>query len=170
MRRTLVAGGLVLVLAVPTALVVQKERLLGNGTPMLLELAPVDPRSLIQGDYMRLDYAISRQIAERRQSWPPTGQIVVTVDSLGVARLVRRHRRGTSLARDEHLLTYRMRRGRIRIGTDAFHFQEGHATRYQGARYGEVRVSPGGTSVLVGLRDESMRALGEPVLHTPRRR
>ena len=33
---------------------------------MLLELAPVDPRSLIQGDYMRLDYAIARDLAGAR--------------------------------------------------------------------------------------------------------
>jgi uncharacterized membrane-anchored protein len=168
MRRALVAGGLALALAVPNALVVQKERLLASGTTMLLELAPVDPRSLIQGDYMSLDYAMARQIADSQQHWPSTGQIVVALDDLGVARLVRRHQDGAPLGPGEHLLTYRRRRGRVRVGTDAFHFQEGHARRYQGARYGELRVSPSGTSVLLGLRDSTRAALGAPVVDATR--
>ena len=162
MRSALVIGGLVLALGVPNALVVQKERLLADGTPVLLELAPVDPRSLIQGDYMRLDYAITRQIADSQPYWPRTGQIVVALDGRGIARFVRRHDGRMSLGPREHLLTYRRRGGRMRIGTDAFHFQEGHARYYQGARYGEVRVSPSGTSVLVGLRDSTLNTLSRP--------
>jgi uncharacterized membrane-anchored protein len=159
MRSTLIVAGLLLALLVPNALVLQQERLLVDGTPVLLELAPVDPRSLIQGDYMRLDYAIERQLADSQARWPRTGQIVVALDDRGVARFVRRHDGRTPLAPREHLLTYRRRGGRIRIGTDAFHFQEGHEPRYRGARYGEVRVSPSGTSVLVGLRDSAHVAL-----------
>jgi uncharacterized membrane-anchored protein len=160
MRRALVLGGLALVLVVPNALVAHKEWLLADGTPVLLELAPVDPRSLIQGDYMRLDYAITRQIADSGQRWPRTGQIVVALDENGVARFVRRHDGRTPLGARERLLTYRRRDGRIRIGTDAFHFQEGRAGDYQSARYGELRLSPSGTSVLVGLRDSARTALG----------
>jgi uncharacterized membrane-anchored protein len=159
MRSALVVAGLILVLLVPNALLLHKERLLADGTPVLLELAPVDPRSLIQGDYMQLDYAIERQLADSQQHWPHTGQIVVALDDDGVAQFVRRYDGRTSLGPREHLLTYRRRRGRIRVGTDAFHFQEGQARRYSGARYGEVRVAPSGTSVLVGLRDSARKAM-----------
>jgi len=159
MRNLLIVAGLLLALLVPNALVLQKERLLADGTAVLLELAPVDPRSLIQGDYMRLDYAIERQLADSQRHWPRTGQIVVALDDNGVARFVRRHDGRTPLGPREHLLTYRRRGGRIRIGTDAFHFQEGHEPRYRLARYGEVRVSSSGTSVLVGLRDSAHVAL-----------
>src|ERR687896_2156877 len=141
MRNALVVAGMVLVLVVPNALVLQKERLLTNGTPVLLELAPVDPRSLIQGDYMRLDYAVTQQLADSGQRWPRTGEIVVALDENGVARFVRRHDGRTPLGPREQLLTYRRRDGRLRVGTDAFHFQEGHMRHYLGARYGEVRVS-----------------------------
>ena len=160
MRNALVVAGMVLVLVVPNALVLQKERLLTNGTPVLLELAPVDPRSLIQGDYMRLDYAVTQQLADSGQRWPRTGEIVVALDENGVARFVRRHDGRTPLGPREQLLTYRRRDGRLRVGTDAFHFQEGHMRHYLGARYGEVRVSPSGTSVLVGLRDSTRTVLG----------
>jgi uncharacterized membrane-anchored protein len=160
MRRALVVAGIVLVLAVPNAFIVEKERLRTEGTTMLLELAPRDPRSLIQGDYMRLDYAISRQIADSQASWPRTGQVVVLLDDKSVALFVRRHDEGTPLRAGEHLLAYRYRGGGIRVGTDAFHFQEGHGPRYLGARYGELRVARSGASVLVGLRDEALRPLG----------
>jgi uncharacterized membrane-anchored protein len=160
MRTVLIFGGVVLVLVVVNASVLDKERLLASGTPVLLELAPVDPRSLIQGDYMELDYAISRQFADSQRRWPRIGQVVVALDDQGVARFVRRHDARTPLGERERLLTYRRRRGRIQVGTDAFHFQEGHAMRYTRARYGELRAAPSGTTVLVGLRDSSLRRLG----------
>jgi uncharacterized membrane-anchored protein len=159
-RNTLITAGLLLALGAPTAMVVDKERVLAAGTPVLLELAPVDPRSLIQGDYMALNYALTRQLADSQQGWPRTGRIVVALDERGVARFVRRYEPGAALGPGEHLLLYRSRGGRLRVGTDAFYFQEGHAPRYRGARYGELRVSPSGTSVLVGLRDSTAQPLG----------
>ncbi|WP_351125065.1 GDYXXLXY domain-containing protein, partial [Shewanella sp. T24-MNA-CIBAN-0130] len=41
----------------------QQEQLLANGEIILFELAPVDPRSLMQGDYMALNYDIARVIS-----------------------------------------------------------------------------------------------------------
>jgi uncharacterized membrane-anchored protein len=49
----------------------------------------------------------------------------------------------------------------VRLGAESFFFQEGHAQLYNGARYGEVRVAPSGTSVLVGLRGQEREPLGE---------
>ncbi len=158
MRRVLVAVGLVLALAAPNAAIWQKERVLASGTPMLLELAPVDPRSLMQGDYMRLDYAIARGM-NAQKGWPRDGLLVVTVDSVGVARYLRRDEPSVPLAAGERVLRYRMRDGRVRVGSDAFHFQEGLAPHYWTARYGELRVDAGGTSVLVGLRDKDRARL-----------
>ena len=53
------------------------------------------------------------------------------------------------------------RNGRVKIGTDAFDFQEGHAGRYERARYGELRLAPSGVSVLVGLRDADRKPMGQ---------
>jgi len=82
----------------------------------------------------------------------------VRLDSRGVAEFVRREN-NTALAPGELLLGYRRRGGRVRIGSDAFFFQEGHAGRYAGAKYGELRVHRSGGSVLVGLRDEALQPL-----------
>src|SRR5687768_8711777 len=122
MRSAFVFGGLILALAVPNYAIVQKERLLQNGTTVLVELAPVDPRSLMQGDYMRLNYAMSAGFVVQGDV-PRDGHFVVRLDENGVARFVRVHRPGVPLVAGEHRLQYRRRGNRVRIGTDAFFFQ-----------------------------------------------
>lgn len=42
------------------AMIAVKQWTLETGTPILLETVPVDPRSLFRGDYVRLNYAVSR--------------------------------------------------------------------------------------------------------------
>jgi uncharacterized membrane-anchored protein len=158
-RRATVLVGLVLILGLFNWSVAKKEALLRDGTPLLIELAPVDPRSLIQGDYMRLEYRIARDLSGNYE-WPRDGQIVVSAGEDNVAQYIRLHDGRTPLGPSEHLLFYRRRGGRIKIGTDAFFFQEGHASRYERAKYGELRVDASGESLLIGLRDENRRPLG----------
>lgn len=162
MRDKVIFGGLALALLGPTGLVVQKELVRANGRPVLLELAPVDPRSLIQGDYMVLDYAISRDLGFHDTNRPRDGDLVLTLDANGVGQFVRIHAPGTPLGPGEFLLRYRVRDGRVRLGAEAFFFQEGHAPRYQHAKYGELRVDSSGSSLLVGLRDARREVLGGP--------
>lgn len=156
MRAGLLLGGLGLILAVVNVSIVRKERLLDEGRVVLVELAPVDPRSLIQGDYMQLDYAIGR--TRGNVNWPRSGRMVVTVDGRGVASFDRIHE-GEPLRQGELLLAYKRRSGRIRIGSDAFFFQEKRGPVFENAKYGELRVADDGSSVLVGLRDADLRPL-----------
>ena len=44
------------------AQILLKEHTRTSGNLVLLELAPVDPRSLMQGDYMTLRYAIASDV------------------------------------------------------------------------------------------------------------
>ncbi len=157
-RRLAIAAGLLLVLLVVNGLIAAREAVIREGEQAFLELAPVDPRSLIQGDYMDLDYAIVRGLES--DGWAPDGALVITLDADRVARFVRRHEAGVSLADGERLLRYRLRSGVVRLGSHAFFFQEGTADRYESAKYGEVRLDDGGDSVLIGLRDETFMALG----------
>ena len=151
MKTALIWGGAFLVLGTANSLILHKEHLLAHGEVMLLELAPRDPRSLMQGDYMVLDYALARdEILPGRDRIPASGHLVVTLDQHHAAHLERLHQ-GEPLAPGEHLLRFRYR-GRLRLGAESFFFQEGNAGRYEEARYGELRVAPSGTSVLVGLR------------------
>jgi len=144
------------VLALVDFSIAGKERLLAAGKPVYLELAPVDPRSLMQGDYMALNYEMTN--AFRQDPARKDGHLVVALDERGVARFARFHE-GTPLAPGEYLLRYRVR-DRVRLGAESYFFQEGHADRYAGARYGELRVARTGDSVLVGLADDHLRPLG----------
>jgi len=161
MRSRVIFAGLALVVLALVVLVVRKERVLSHGTPVLLELAPVDPRSLMQGDYMVLDYAVSRKVGQ--SATPRQGLLVLRLDADGVGHFVRQHTPDAPLAPGELLLGYKERDGRIRLGAESFFFQEGHAERYAGAKYGELRVASDGSSVLVGLRNAERQPLGRDV-------
>lgn len=132
-----------------------KVRVIRNGDTVLLELAPVDPRSLMQGDYMRLRYALERKVrlsaAERNAR---RGELVLTTDENGIARFVRVHG-GEALAPDERLLRYHRNNDTITIVPNSYLFQEGHASLYENAKYGVFKFSTSGERVLVGLADES---------------
>ncbi len=150
--------GLALILLVVNGLALHKERLLREGTPLYLELAPVDPRSLIQGDYMRLDYALGRNLQEASRTWPRDGRLVVRPDERGVAGFVRRDQ-GEPLQEGERFLRYRIRGRGLQLGAESFLFQEGQAEVYSKARFAEFRVNPEGVPILVGLRDEALHPL-----------
>ena len=148
----------VAVLVVLNGMIWQKERLIDSGQTMYLKLAPVDPRSLIQGDYMRLSYAMADKIGEARAERQTSGRVVVRLDDRKVAEFVRVYR-GGELGDGERLLRWKYR-SRIAIGANAYYFEEGQAEAFESADYGEVVVAPNGATVLVGLRDAKLRRLG----------
>jgi uncharacterized membrane-anchored protein len=63
-RSILLWGGLLLALVVVNHGIVQRERILSDGRVLLLELQPVDPRSIMQGDYMALRFAAGDDIRD----------------------------------------------------------------------------------------------------------
>ncbi|MGB5261269.1 MAG: GDYXXLXY domain-containing protein [Gammaproteobacteria bacterium] len=156
LRTILLIAGLVLVLAATNFNIAGKARVIQYGRPVLLELRPADPRSLIQGDYMQLRYA-SRAFPSREtaMTWPHRGIVVLRLDDHRVGTYARQDD-GLPLADDEVRLRYRSMTswGELRYGAEAFYFQEGKAEVYQEARYGVLRVDPSGTSVLAGLADD----------------
>jgi uncharacterized membrane-anchored protein len=159
--RMLIAWGVAaLVLAVTNVLIFQKEQLLASPQGILLELAPVDPRSLIQGDYMALAYAITRDAPA--QDLPANGHLVVAAGADRVAHYLRVYVPSTPLAPGELLLRYRVRDRRLHIGSETFFFQEGTAGVYEKARYAELRVDSSGESLIVGLRGPARELLGAP--------
>ena len=155
MRRTFLLAWTVVVLAVLGAQVYIKERLLAGAERVYLELAPVDPRSLMQGDYMQLRYVVARDAAELvGGDTPRSGRLVVRVDQDRVARLVRIHD-GSALGEDERLVRYRRKGSRLQVVPGSFFFQEGHAALYERARYGVFAFGEGSGALLVGLADEA---------------
>ena len=156
-RRAVVGVSGVLVLAVMGYSTWQKEQLLTRGRVVLLELAPVDPRSLMQGDYMALRFAVAGEVGRYEGQW--AGTFVAGLDERGVAKY-RRLDGGGALAGDEVRIYYRVRGREVKLGTNAFFFQEGDADLYVGARYGEARVDERGQILLTGLRGKDLERLG----------
>jgi len=145
----------ILALAAVPFLIINKESTLAEGRTMLLRLAPRDPRSLMQGDYMVLRYAMANAVPSKELE--SKGCLVVALNTNNVATFKRVHK-GEKLQDGEHLLAYR-NRGGLRLGAESFMFQEGDAEIYARAWYGELKVDKEGSSVLVGLCGEDFQAL-----------
>ena len=161
MRRAGIILGAVLVLAAANYTIYDKEQLLAHGRVVLLQLAPVDPRSLMQGDYMALRFqaVIDAFPFDSRRTLPADGRVVLALDERGVGKFMRIDN-GQALAANEIAIRYRLRDGQPKVATNAFFFQEGHADRYARARYGEFRVAADGDTILTGLRDDKYELLG----------
>jgi uncharacterized membrane-anchored protein len=160
-RTALFWGVLVAILVAINWQIARKQATLRDGRTVLLRLAPRDPRSLIQGDYMALRYEIAADsrltsAIENRSD----GTIVLRLDENGVASFARLYD-GGALGPDEALLRFRDRGSfnGLWLGAESYFFEEGQAERYSNARYGELRVDSSGSSILVGLRDEARNPL-----------
>ena len=145
------------VLLICNGLIRQKNAVVTGGTTMLLKLAARDPRSLMQGDYMTLNYDVGDRI--RALETTHRGQVAVRLDAQQVATFIR-VQKGEPLVAGEALLQFRRNGQDVRLGAESFFFQEGTAALYESARYGELRVAADGSSVLIGLRNEHLVPLG----------
>ena len=165
MRITILLAWSALVLAVLNYSIYAKERIEARGEVLLLELAPVDPRSLMQGDYMRLNYAVARDApVARLAAGQKRGYLVLRADADKVARFLRFHS-GEDLAPGEKLLRFHvlradnLERRSLRIVPDSFLFQEGHGEHYQNARYGVFKFAGAKEYLLTGLAAEDRQPI-----------
>ena len=160
MRRTILIVTTLLLLVAVNFTIFQRENLISHGRVILLELAPVDPRSLMQGDYMALRFQIANQaFVGQDLKTLDDGHLVTVLDERGVASFSR-FADSSPIAKDEVVLRYRIRNGRSKFATNAFFFQEGHAKDYETAKFGEFRVETDGEAILIGLRDKDLIMLG----------
>ena len=155
LTRVLAVAGAALVLGAANYAIAGKESVIRNGETVYLELAPVDPRSLMQGDYMALRFRLAEELEAARDgaSLPARERrAALDVDGRQVATLAA----GTGEAE----IAFKIRRGRVWLGTNAYFFAEGSAERYERARYGVFRLRRAdGEAVLVGLADENLNTL-----------
>ncbi|MDA8021014.1 MAG: GDYXXLXY domain-containing protein [Thermoanaerobaculia bacterium] len=155
-RAVALVGALVLAVAIPALGVWQKERQRDASRVVLLELRPVDPRSWMMGDYMRLAFQVETQIDEATEGSPEaSGRAVLHIDTEGRARFERIWIEGDQLAADEMLLRWKRpptRRHVVDLGMDTFFFREGDAERFAQSRWADVALTPEGEAMLVGVR------------------
>lgn len=179
LRLGLAIMGLLIILIVTNLTIKKYENHLATADEVLLELAPIDPRSLMQGDYMALNYAIAepiraaieaQQVAQGNLDYAETwysisqdGVVVIKKDNQGVGHFVRleqpSNRDDKLLAKGELLLQYRIRRGQLKIATNAFFFQEGQAEAFEQAKYGRFRINEQGQPLLTDMVDAEFRVI-----------
>ena len=157
----IISANMVLVLLFFGFNIVKSEKVLSEGETVLLELRPVDPRSLMQGDYMTLYFEVCDHIygleAESNKF------CVVQLDDDRVAHFVSlTNDAEVALREDELLLRYSLEKNSwgekfYTIGSDSYFFQEGTAIKYETAKYGMLKVVTKGEMIgscsLVGLCD-----------------
>lgn len=182
MRKKAIFLVLLLLLGAINFQIWRTEQVLAHGQEVILELAPVDPRSLMQGDYMALRFALGDEVhrllreqlaATNSKDDSPaaairdatylaamSGVILVQPDEQGIARLVSLD--GEQPAAEGQLrLQYRLRHRNVQFATNAFFFQEGTAKQYEAARYGLFRVDQSGAPYLTHLLDENLQIIGQ---------
>lgn len=153
--RALIAAGALLVLAAVNLSIAGKESVIRDGETVFLELAPVDPRSLMQGDYMALRFRLAEEIeAARATAALPARarRAPLALDERGVATL--------ATGAGDAEIAFKIRQDSVWLGTNAYFFAEGTAERYERGRYGVFRLRrDDGEAVLVGLADENLNPL-----------
>lgn len=146
--------------------VITYETHLASGEMVLLELAPVDPRGFMQGDYMTLSYALESEILDtleknNARDTATDGYVIVALSDNNVGQFVRladSHEPNT-LAANEMAIHYRLRHGSVKLATNAFFFQEGHSEAFEAAEYGQFRVSDKGEPLLTDLVNEAFEVI-----------
>ncbi|WP_156305883.1 GDYXXLXY domain-containing protein [Sphingobacterium endophyticum] len=136
----------------------QKEQILKVGELVLLKLAPVDPRSLMQGDYMQLSYEISQNLI--LDSIPKRGYVVLRMDKNAVGHRIRYQPTRLPLNSGELLIEFtRPDNWNLNIGSESYFFEEGTGDRYEKAVYGGLKIDEKGNSLLVGLYDKDRKLI-----------
>lgn len=158
--RILIIINLLLLLGYFNWSIFQKEQTLKNGRLVLLQLAPVDPRSLMQGDYMRLNYKESGfNLRNWEEETPPRGYAILKTDSNHVAQIIRLQESPEPVNDSELMMKYKIIDGRLFLGAESFFFEEGQDTIFENAAYGGLKVDDKGESLLVGLYDADFRLI-----------
>lgn len=153
-KRIIFLLNLILFFAVFNWMIIQKENTIKNGTLVLLELYPLDPRSLMQGDYMGLRYEMTgRWWSENKVD--SRGYCIVKMGKNNIASYDRLEKTNAGLAEDEVAIKYYASSNIVKIGAESFLFEEGQAETYDQAKYGGLRVASDGAAVLVGLYDDA---------------
>lgn len=150
----LVAG--MLVFGVINAGIYKNETIKKEGERVFLKLAPVDPRSLMQGDYMRLRYEVENDIQKALIPKQRSGQIII--DCAKTCTFVDFYH-GQPLSSYQYVMNARFLSHAVQIKPDTFLFQEGHAKFYDKAEYGVFVFDQKQHYLLLDLADEHKKII-----------
>ena len=143
-----VAGQLVFLLA----FIAWKEVDLRTGTEVVLQTAPVDPRSLLQGDYAILDYEIASLRGSRRD-WPVGEQAYVVLENEGDVWVAAQYRANLPPSSRVFIKGRVDRAGHLDFGIGTYFVPEGTGHIIEDARDVKVVVNldPDGSAIITEL-------------------
>jgi uncharacterized membrane-anchored protein len=158
-RKLILIISSIIVLIILNFAIFEKEQLISNGETVFLALAPVDPRSLMQGDYMALRYEIESKVTLTKDHPAVRNYMVIELDQNKVGSFSHFYQGEEVLYDNQKLLRYREENLSIKVFPKAFFFQEGHAQLYQNAKYGEFKFDKSGNHLLIGLADKDLKSI-----------
>ena len=172
--KPLVALAVVLLILIPLNYKVQQfEDVLATGKPVVLKIAPVDPRSLMQGDYMALSYAILNDIRAnlnesedgvtlaKEKKHPSKVYALIHQDEQGVATLCQVEDSPPNDFKDcvaNVYLPVNTFKWLPELPSQEYFFAEGKGQHYAQAEYAEYRFK-NGILLLARLLDKDLKAL-----------
>ena len=142
------------------AIIVQKEIILRNGTEIMLEVEPVDPRAFMQGDYVDLAYNISTYEAGLDEH---SGRVYVLLekDEAGISQIKKVYD-NMNEAREqmneghEVILQGELNGDRITYGIESFFIEEGTGEwAEENADFAKVKVGSNGDAILMELGNKA---------------
>lgn len=134
---------------------IYKEESYKKENTIILELAPKDPRSLMQGDYMTLNYQMRNEFNTANPSYYDSSKIfiIIETDNKGVS-----HYSGLS----PNLIKNSIKVKDIYdfdIGAKTFFIKEGSSNHYDKAKYAKLYLLKSGKVRIYKLLDENFKEL-----------
>lgn len=163
-------------IALFVGLIVQHEWHLAKSESIFVELAPVDPRSILQGDYMVLNYDLHfSAVAAGNGSEQPVSDIR-TEDFKNQSHVMSyvqldQQRRVIKTSFEQSTLNQSERSARLILknphntfealypAANSFMFAEGLEPCYRNAKFAELKVKENGKALLVDLLDQQLKPL-----------
>ena len=160
-------------------MIARHEWRLAHSDSIFVRLMPADPRSLLQGDYMALNYQLYFSgLAPQDDSFPARSSAEVAAEDFKNKPQVLAYvqldgqRRVIKTGFDEKMLAaYPASSAKLILknpnnsfeslypAADSFLFAEGLEPCYRNARFAELKVQANGQPLLAGLADENLKAL-----------
>lgn len=157
-KKALVALNFFLVLSFFFFNVYKQENIKNERSKLILELAPVDPRSLLQGDYMTLRYALTDDIYsyEFENQIPfSKGYVLLDKDENGVALF-------SGISEEWQPGSVEFRRdnnGTYFVAVDSYFFEEGKGDEFARAKYARFYLYDKGKTKIEVLLDRNREAI-----------
>lgn len=164
----LIAINLVAVLSYFGMEIAHKEDLLKHGTQVYLKLRPTDPRSLMQGDYMRLRFAITDKIpyADTRDSRREGKGIMYAIVSVPDGEYIRTQMDFEGIAPGEVAIKIFSKNYGYYLSSENYFFEEGTGLLYNNAKYALVVVDDEGNIYIKNLCDKDRNVIEKGQLST----